>query len=56
MSTTPKNEHLIPEIIKNLVGRLNARNTNTNEYNMAVAQVLAVRDYIEEELTKKGIK
>jgi len=42
-----QNEHLIPEIIKNLVSRLNTTNTNTNEYNMAVAQLQAVKNFIE---------
>lgn len=50
------NEHLVPEIVKNLVTRLGNKNTNTNEYNMAIAQLTAVRDFVTLELEKKNIK
>ena len=49
-------DHLVPEIVKNLVSRLATKNTNTNEYNMAIAQLTAVRDYVTAELEKKNIK
>lgn len=56
MMDLKKNEHLVPEIVKNLVSRLNNKNTNTNEYNMAVSQLQAVRELITQEFIKKGIK
>lgn len=50
------NAHLIPELIKNLVTRLNKVNPTTNEYTMVVSQLETVKEYITQELDKKGIK
>ena len=50
------NEHLLPELIKNLVSRLDTANVNTNEFGMAVAQLQVIREYIDLELTKRNVK
>lgn len=51
-----KNDHLLPEIVKNLVKRLNTLKTNTNDYTMAVAQLSAIREFINETFDEKDIK